>query len=215
MRIKTYAEVRESMSEGDVLLFSGEGFVSSLVRWATRSNLSHAGLITYWPDWVSKRKRVMVTDSTQIGGRLGVATRPLSELLATYQGCVWWLPLSQDCRSRVNERALQLYLRQAQRLKYDLAGCVRAGFRAVFRRNLAPVGESERRVFCSEFAAFALEHAGVHDFPNCSLVTPADLAFAGLYRGVYQLAGDPERIWRKRDGRRELLEVRSGSPVHR
>jgi hypothetical protein len=41
-----YSEIRDSLNTGDIILFSGKGLISSLVRWATGSNKwSHIGMV--------------------------------------------------------------------------------------------------------------------------------------------------------------------------
>lgn len=43
-----YAEARDTIRDGDVLLFRSKGWVARTIRWATRSTYSHAGLAAWW-----------------------------------------------------------------------------------------------------------------------------------------------------------------------
>jgi hypothetical protein len=201
-----YRQARALMAPGDVLIFGGEGLVSWLVKRATRSNASHSGIVSFCLD-TDKHHRVRVTDSTQIGRRCGVFTRYLSDVLREYPGQVWWLPLGFAERARLDELDLAVWLDRMAQTRYDLVGAVRAGLRAVCGRGLFPLRESDRRVFCSEFCAVALENAGVWDWKNTSEVTPVDLAFTPIFGACYQLKGRSETIWRESGGRREELQV--------
>ena len=40
-----YADVRSKMKPGDVIAFGGKGNFSELIKWATRSTVSHVGVI--------------------------------------------------------------------------------------------------------------------------------------------------------------------------
>lgn len=212
-----YESVREDMKPGDVILFAGKGWMSRIIQWGTRSVVSHAGIISHHdeqllPDMSGvsphKYRRVMVTDSTQMDKRIGVFTRPLSEVIESYDGAIYWLPLSPQARKRLRVAPMQSYISRMQIAKYDLWQCARAGFNAVMGWNVGRVNESAKRVFCSEYVAFALEYGGAYDFDNPSLVTPQDLAEVPIYRQLYfQIKGDrrtikgfaPEKTRGKRD----------------
>jgi len=197
-----YDLCRLRMQPGDVVAFDAPGFVSTLIRWGTWSHVSHVGLITHAEpaDDDPHFHRVMVTDSTQIGDRNGVQTNPFGDVLDLYAkrgGRVWWLPLAKDVRARLNEDALGAYLAEVDGAKYDLWQCIKAGVYTLFGRNLTPTAEGSKRVFCSEFAARALERAGAYDWQqNTSLITPAAMVRTpGLYGPEYaQLMGSPMEL---------------------
>lgn len=196
MRQCDYRTARPMMQLGDVILFGGKGLLSALIRWRTGSVVSHAGMVSFGKSYRDElRYRVRVTDSTQIGDRRGVFTRYLSDVVRDYDGKIWWLPLRKEVRSKLDVQAMVEYLHSMRNAEYDLWQVARAGFKTIFHRNLTPVQESSKRVFCSEYVAFALKAAGVDCFPNASTVTPSQLAAAHLYCGSYwQLKGDYTQI---------------------
>lgn len=182
----TYDKLRDKMCPGDVILFGGKGWLSRMIRWGTRSPVSHAGIITRIGD------RVMVSDSTQMGDRIGVFTRPMSDVLEAYPGRVWWLPLSGPARARMNHTEFNKYLDQTKEAEYDIWQCCRAGFRALTGFNIGGVKEDASKVFCSEFVAIALKRAGVYRFINASVITPGELPKYPIYAEDYaQLKGKP------------------------
>jgi hypothetical protein len=125
----------------------------------------------------------------------------MSDVVAGYKGRVWWLPLGRATRKRVDLDALRIFLQAQEGRKYDFFQVARAGVKAATKRlfgrgfNLTPVQESNKRVFCSEYVALALAAAGVRCWPNCSTVTPAELATARIYADEYwQLKGEPKTL---------------------
>ena len=45
LKSKQYKEVRNQMKPGDIVAFSGKGNFSEIIKWATRSVVSHVGII--------------------------------------------------------------------------------------------------------------------------------------------------------------------------
>ncbi len=84
----TYKEIRSSLKTGDIVLFSGSGFVSSMIKWFTGSKYSHVGLVIVDPKW----DQVLLWESTTLSkvktirGNVtqGVAIRPLSDRVDEY-----------------------------------------------------------------------------------------------------------------------------------
>jgi len=75
-----YDDNRGEIKNGDVLLYRGRSLESRLIRWATRSRYSHAGLAVWW------NGRLMVMEAV---GR-GVVVTPLSKNVSFYPGYVEW-----------------------------------------------------------------------------------------------------------------------------
>jgi len=190
-----YNEVRFLMRPGDVVLFGGLGWLSSLIQWWTKSPVSHAGMISFAEDH-NGRQRVRVTDSTSLDGRVGVVTRYMSDVVQDYAGRVWWLPLSAEARARIDLDAFGSYLTMQEGARYDFWQVARAGFKALVGWNITAIEEDSRRVFCSEYVAQALEESGAYQWPCTSSVTPAELAAASIYAREY---------WQIKGGRAEIF----------
>ena len=137
--------VRASMSSGDVLLFRGGGVLSWLIRRATHSDYSHAGLVFRY------RKRVYCLEAVGKGVRL----IPVSRLLDHYPDGVFYCGLGAAEAAR--ETALGFGFQQLC-LPYDVLGLVRFAFVLIFARRI-PV-KPDNRWFCSELVAAAYRIAG-------------------------------------------------------
>jgi len=74
----SYDQYRNSMRNGDVLLFGGTGLVSNLIKARTQSKYSHVGIVAWW------NKRLMVLEAV---GK-GVRAMPLSTNVKKYHGGV-------------------------------------------------------------------------------------------------------------------------------
>lgn len=137
--------VRASMRNGDVLLFRGGGFLSRLIRLATHSRYSHAGLVFRY------RERVYCLEAVGKGVRLA----PVSRLLDHYPNGIFYCGLGASEPAR--ETALGFGFQQLS-LPYDVFGLVRFALALIFatRRPVKP----DQRWFCSELVAAAYRIAG-------------------------------------------------------
>ena len=73
-----YQDLRSQFKDGDILMFKGKGTLSSIIKWKTDSEYSHAGLTAWWND------RLMVLEAV---GK-GVEARPISYTLKQYHGSI-------------------------------------------------------------------------------------------------------------------------------
>lgn len=86
-----YQEIRDSLSTGDIVLFSGEGGVSDWIKRFTRSRWSHVGLILRADEldlvllWESTTLSTLADVDDQQHHR-GVQTVDLARRLAGYEG---------------------------------------------------------------------------------------------------------------------------------
>ena len=201
-RLESYNVVRRHMRPGDTIAFCGKGVTSNAVRFLTRDSLchwspvSHLGVVTHVYEGSASEqcKRVLVTESTSLNGKTGVFTRYMSDVLAQYNGRIWWLPLDAVLSESLDLDAAEAYLTRMRNAKYDYWQCVRAGFRARFGFNMTPVNESSKRVFCSEHVAWYHLAANRGAFRaligNASTVTPLDYCRLPIYNNFYrQLKG--------------------------
>lgn len=168
---------------GDVLAYSGTGAFSATIKLVTRCIVSHVSV--YYGEG-------------QIAEALsqGIAFSEAKEDLADYEGKVWFLPLSAKVREKFNPDIFQAYCREMLGRKYDMEQAIFSAldiggskFDSFHNR------ESHSSLFCSEFAAGALENAGAIKRVNTSEVTPRDLVRLQIYSGKYwQIRGKGKRI---------------------
>jgi len=203
LQTATYANIRDHMQPGDIVAFGGKGNFSEIIKWATRSTVSHVGVILKSQPLISGGASTdylcQIIESTSLNGFSGVAVSRLSTRLDSYSGEVWWLPLSQTVRKKLDGQKFLEFLLQQERKPYDVPQAVASALD--LGDKLLPAGflthnaEDFSQFFCSELCAAALEAGGAIKKINASEVTPIDLCCFGLYQPDYfQLKGTPKAI---------------------
>lgn len=95
-----YNTIRNQMRAGDVIAFSGKGDVSEIIKWATKSDVSHVGVILQSKLLIDEKPQAgyfnQVIESTSLNGFSGVSISRLSDRLVNYDGEIWWLPLDDE-----------------------------------------------------------------------------------------------------------------------
>ena len=198
MRLQSYGAVRGLMRPGDVIAFGGKGHLSDLIKWGTRSNVSHVGIVFHSSVPGSDSTIVDIMESTTLyedpetGKRTrGVQRNRLSRRLKYEQGEMWWLPLSDEARARMNEDDLVRFLLHNDEKEYDMMQALQSGLD--LGTVLGQAKEDYSSFFCSELVSAALEYAGVMKNVNASEVTPADLCMFSIYADTYSLITGEER----------------------
>lgn len=201
-----YTEIREQMKPGDIIAFGGKGNFSEIIKWATRSTVSHVGVIIQSElrgirDMGTDGYYNQIIESTSLEGRSGVIISRLSDRLNTYKGEMWWLPLAQEQRAKVDANLRKFYnwCLQQEYKPYDVPQAVKAGLDVLDRAfgGASPTLNQEdfSKFFCSELAAGALEEVGAIPRINASEVTPIDLCSFRIFQSDYvQVKGDIKEI---------------------
>lgn len=185
-----YKDIRSKMQTGDLLLFSGFGRVSSVIKWATKSLFSHVGLVFRMND-EALGPVVMVVESTSMSFlpdavtkklRVGVQLHLLSRRLESMMGQVRWVQIPEEVRMRLNSKSdgflnMQLWLRQAhaEEIPYDFKQAVGAGLDTFDWAGFENEPDFSA-LFCSEMVATAYKLWGL--FPegyNMSEATPENV----------------------------------------
>lgn len=186
-----YRAVRDRMRPGDVIAFSGSGFISDAIKFFTRSCVSHVGIVFEVRE--EDKRRVKLMESTTLNGESGVQETYLSERLAAYDGPIWWLPISEAARRKMDQRNFWSTLNSCKGRKYDYRQVMHF---AVDLLHLWAQGESPGRLFCSELAALALKAAYVLPvWIDSSEIRPVDLCRFRIYsQNYYQLRNGWQEI---------------------
>lgn len=204
-----YDKARPLMQAGDVIAFGGHTWVSGIIKWATRSPVSHLGVILQTRalnDKNTTRFFNLVVESTMWENFIGVDNARLSDRLDGYEGDAWWLPLSDETRARFNEAAFFDFLYSVKHKGFDLPQAIQAAFDFASRKDKKDIRESFKsqedlsRFYCSELVAAALEAAGVVGNINASEVTPVDLCCWKLFKPEYYCL-------KKANPKKEPLEI--------
>lgn len=177
---KNYSSVRSQMRPGDVIAFSGKGEFSEIIKWATRSQVSHVGVILQSKLLIDGDPQLgffnQVIESATINGFSGVTISRLSDRIDTYDGDIWWLPLSEKSRNKLNFKKFYDFLLHQNRKEYDIPQAMKSALDALDRVPLLGKAtynvEDLSRFFCSELVAAGLEAGGVVGSINASEVTP-------------------------------------------
>jgi len=201
MEIRAYQDARGEMKPGDVIAFGGKGHFSDLIKFATRSDVSHVGVIlqTQVVDDESGRFFNQVIESTSLHNFSGVQVSRLSERLDSYDGEIWWLPLNSTLRKEKFDSVAFynfLFNQARERKGYDVPQALMSAVDALDKLPFDQHGpgynrEDFSRFFCSELVAAGLEMAGTTGPVNASEVTPIDLCRWNIYaQTYYRLKGD-------------------------
>lgn len=196
-----YDQVRKNMRPGDVIAFAGNGPVSEIIMRTTQSNVSHVGVILQSEPVAGEpgSGTFQVIESTSLDGRVGVTISRLSERIQSYEGKVWWLPLRDSVRQRMDVEAFRQFLLQQEGKPYDVPQAIMSGLDQLDDSELLErathASEDFERFFCSELVAAALEASRAIAPLNASEVTPIDLCMFSIYKpDYYQLKGEAETI---------------------
>jgi hypothetical protein len=179
-----YRDVRSRMQAGDVIAFSGSGWISSCIKFFQRCPVSHVGVV-----YETDVGRVDLMESTSLDGCHGVQQTHLSTRLERYGGPMWWLPLSNSSRLLLDRERLWNALTECRGRPYDFR---QVAHHAVDLLHLWAQGEDVGKLFCSELVAYALKCGGVLPcWIDSAEVRPVDLVSMRIYDDdYYQLRGE-------------------------
>lgn len=199
----TYDAARAMMRPGDVIAFGGKGQFSEIIKFATFADVSHVGVIlqTQVTNDDTDRFFNQIIESTSLNGFNGVNISRFSDRLDTYNGELWWLPLSEEIRKKFDQKAFYdfLFNQAKERKPYDMPQAIKSAVDALDNLPFGAHGpeynkEDFSKFFCSELVAAGLEIAGAVGSVNASEVTPIDLCRWKIYQSTYfQLKGDTSK----------------------
>lgn len=182
----TYASIRCKMQPGDIIAFAGKKPVSEAIKLFTNSNVSHVGIVLHSElvgyDTAQPNRRVRVAEATAEG----VQFTRLSQFEEAYEGELWWLPLSDEARRKLDKQKLIDFLLEQEGKPYDYSDAVKAAVDGILEAlGFTANREDFDKFFCSELVVAALEKAGVLGPINASEVIPIELCKFKLYKEKY------------------------------
>lgn len=200
----SYQVIRSAMRPGDIIAFSGRTKFSRLIKLATNSNVTHVAIVCLSQVEYHGSVTVEIMESVKeeichkTGQAItGVTRNRMSTRLAHYHGKIWWLPLSQQTRAKLNFSAAINFLMSVHGRPYDMPQAIQSALNTLDRfKIITYAAEDYSALFCSELAAGALKHGGILDAGfNPSETTPVDLVRLPVYdKYYYQLKGDTASI---------------------
>lgn len=199
-----YSDARSMMKPGDVIAFGGKGHFSELIKFVSRADVSHVGVIlqTRVVDDDTGRFFNQIVESTSINNANGVVVTRLSDRMNTYEGEIWWLPLDDRIRQEKFDSVSFynfLFNQARDRKGCDVPQALKSALDALDELPFGLHGpgynrEDFSRFFCSELVAAGLEKAGTVGPVNASEVTPIDLCRWKIYADTcFQLKGEADK----------------------
>jgi hypothetical protein len=194
-----FADVREEIKPGDVIAFGGKGGLARVIKWATLGPVNHVAIVlTAGQPGDSEADTgpslQLVESTSSRDGYPGVHIRQLEERVEAYEGEVWWLPLGERTRQKLDLDRLDSFLLQQVGKGYDSLQALKSA--PDLMEDVPLLGrmtrseEDSSRFFSSELVAAGLEAGGAIESLNSSEVTPMDLCLFSIYqRRYYQLKG--------------------------
>ncbi|AXT37813.1 hypothetical protein D1814_03540 [Alteromonas sp. BL110] len=204
-----YHRIREHMQPGDIIAFGGNSLFSRWTKLTTHSPVTHVAVVTHTKvthtaathttarDDAKSRYYNHVTEATFFRGKRGVMTNRLSERVASYDGDIWWLPLSRASRSifEQNKHKFFNFMCEQEGKPYDILQLFGSAVDALddhpLFSSITYNNEDFSSWFCSELIAEGLKTAGVVTGVNSSEVTPVDICRFNIFKKRYvQLKGE-------------------------
>ena len=182
---RTYAEVRNELGDGDVVLFRGSVLASRLIRRFSGGRYSHAALVLEWGG------RWMVLQAELIEG---VQAVPLSVAAARYQGEVDFYPITPEGRAKVDLPKLRQVARSALGLGYAKLDLLRFGAHLLFHLGLPRYRRDPEALFCSQYVSRCFRIAGLDLAPQSDVGTsPEHISVSPWLRYAGTIPHDPQR----------------------
>tara|TARA_Y100000296_G_scaffold2569_2_gene3618 strand:+ start:1442 stop:2044 length:603 start_codon:yes stop_codon:yes gene_type:complete len=174
-----YSGIRDSLNTGDIVLFSGKGRISGMIKWFTGSPWSHVGMVLRLTEY----NMLLLWESTTLSkikdintgkARQGVQLVPLSERMKSYEGKVGIRRLNMfDKYQAIDHDVLMKFREEVKGRPYEESKIelFKSAYDGVFGGN----EEDLSSIFCSELVAEAYQRLGLlTEGTPSNEFTPAD-----------------------------------------
>jgi hypothetical protein len=213
-----YEDVKGAIAPGDVIAFAGIDGISGWIKAVTNGPVSHVGIVlrssadacsadgtsadstsadSTSEDEASEDNSPQIIEARgELDERFGVKVRGLGVYMDSFPGTIWWLPLAQAVRARLDVERFKAFVLEKLNLPFDIPQAIQAA--ADDLDEIPLIGDLVRNkedfaaFFCSELVTAGLEAGGVIQSLNCSEVTPLDLVQFAIYEGTYYQLKGPE-----------------------
>jgi hypothetical protein len=174
---------RGSINTGDIILFSGKGRISNIIKWITKSKWSHVGVAIK----IKELDMILCLESTTLvdvpdyetGATVkGVQITNLSERILKYDGDVVVRHLVDINRDQVFSETLEKFKKEHRNKAYE-RHCIEL-FNAAYDGVLGQNKEDLSSLFCSELVAELYQQWGLlSDKIPSNEYTPKDFSTNG------------------------------------
>ncbi len=168
----TYNDVRSQIKNGDVFMYRGKTFQSSIIQWVTRSPYSHAGITAWW------NERLMVMEAR--------ATALSQSFLTKCRTVPWRRGLVHTNPEITEEDRLKMVIFAQEELgkTYGRWKTIVLGIQTLFQRNPDKRDRlrKQKKLFCSEYISQIYNSIGLDLQKKMSdhFMKPADIANSPL-----------------------------------
>ncbi len=158
-----YSEIRDKLRTGDIVLFSGKGLVSTVIKRFTRSPWSHVGMVIrsieldmllLWESTTLSKVKDVRSDTL----KQGVQLVALGERISAYDGTVAVRQLEDTCVNGKRLEALKEFRAEIKDRPYEESKLelLKSAYDGPFGHN----EEDLSSIFCSEMVAEAYQRMG-------------------------------------------------------
>lgn len=179
--VNKYEEIRDDLKTGDIVLFSGKGFVSWLIKKVTKNKYSHVGMVLRIDgfDFVALWESTTLNDTPDIfhKKRKGVQIVQLSQRMKGYNGKIAVRQLHDFEFGPEEEKALAELRQEVNNRPYEknMFSLAKSALDSTF------LGKNKKKdlssLFCSELVAEAYVRLGlIAKNEISSEYTPADFS---------------------------------------
>jgi len=176
-----YSFVKKFMKPGDVIAFSGDGFISSLIKWKTKSDISHIGCL------VEHNNNLKLIESTTLKKKSGVSYCSITDRYNTYNGSLYWFPLERWSYHNLDVCTYTEFLHDQNGKEYDTIGAILSAIIIYGKEDFS-------KMFCSELVCAAFKAGGIAPYINCSEMTPIDVLKLPVFGKYYQFKGEKKTL---------------------
>lgn len=179
-----YYNIREKLQTGDLLVFGGFFLGSKIIKWCTRSKVSHVAIILRNPN-DNRLSLFEVGTPKKVPEHGGVNIHKVSDYLPFYHGNVWVLKLNEEKRSKFKDHYLRSFVESTLGENYDYVGAGLAGW-DLFDNIRGAAQPRSNSYFCSELVAEAYIHS--HVFPpniDPEEITPKEITQLNIFEEQY------------------------------
>jgi hypothetical protein len=197
-QVVPYQQLEHLIQPGDIIAFGGNSLFSRWAKLTTNSVVTHLALVLETTTALGEAQKPVheIIESTCYAGNSGVMINRLCERVATYDGNIWWLPLSDQHRQTFdrNKSDCIAFLREQLHKPYDIwqlfGSTVDATDNLPFFKHLSYNVEDFSKWFCSELIAAALRMCKLINNINPSECTPIDICTWAIFQTNYiQISG--------------------------
>ncbi|MBU0907545.1 MAG: hypothetical protein KKE05_05315 [Nanoarchaeota archaeon] len=162
-----YNSFKGQMQTGDCLLWQSRSIIGWLIRFFSKADVNHAGLIIRPSEHGDLKNRRFTLEALE----KGIILRLLSERLRSYEGRVWLYPLKDDFNDYRGDIAA--WAIEKEGTPYD--------YKSLFRQIAGRVSADAKELFCSEFCFMAWKEVGI-PIEDQKAPRPGDIPGLGIFK---------------------------------